>query len=517
MLVKLKTNTLSSAVRMALAMGVMAASGAVPVFAQSATSAAPASADTDSTTQLQGVVVTGSHIRRVDMETASPVVTVDQATIEATGALTLGELVQDLPAMTGGVTNPQVNNGGGTGTSSVNLRGLGPSRTLVLVDGHRVLSGDINVIPAAMIARIDVLTDGASAVYGSDAIGGVVNFITKKNFQGVEFSANYGQSSHADGRTRGYTVTFGNTTDKGSIIAGLGYNKTDGVESSNRWFAENAVSLYGDANTPISGFVGGSGSSPYGDIQIPATGPIHNAFAGCASGSLARNPGASGMNPISDYHCYQNTGPNSDKYNYAAVNLIMTPQERTNGFILAEYKLSDNVKTYLNAYYTKTSSAFQIAPGVYGSPYGASISAQNYYNPFGINYSPTGGMFLARLSALGNRAAQYGRDDVQISAGFKGAFSMFDQRWHWEVGMDYGHASMTTTTLNLANNNELYTGASFMGSDGVVHCGTPGNIVAGCDASFNPFNLQSPNSMAALQKAAVPAISNSYSQPLLSG
>src|SRR5699024_6325946 len=189
-----------------------------------------------------------------------------------------------------------------------------------------------------------------------------------------------------------------------------------------------------------------------------------------------------------------------------------TPQERNSGFVLAEYDLSDNVKTYLNAYYTKTRSAFQIAPGVYGSPYGADISAQNYYNPFGIDYSPSGGMFLARLSALGNRAAEYGREDIQASAGFKGAFTLFDQRWHWDVGIDYGHASTTTTTLNLANNNKLYTGPSFMGADGVVHCGTPGNIISGCDASFNPFNLQSPNSMAALQNASVPAISNSYSQ-----
>lgn len=507
---------------MALSMGVViAAGGCGTAFAQStvadqnnppAQNVQSPPPDQDKATQLQSVVVTGSHIRRVDLETSSPVVSVDRVAIEATGDLTLGQLIQDLPAMTGGVSNPQVNNGGGGGSSSVNLRGLGPSRSLILVDGHRVLSGDTNAIPAAMIDRIDVLTDGASAVYGSDAIGGVVNFITRKEYQGAQFTADYGQSSHADGRTHGYTFTFGQASDKGSIVAGVGYNKTDGVQSNRRKFSENAVSLYGSSQTPIAGSIGGSGSSPYGDIQIPGSGPVHDAFAGCGSGNLARNPGASGMDPINDYHCYQNSGPNSDKYNYATVNLIMTPQERTNAFILGTYKLSSNVSAYLNAYYTKTRSAFQIAPGVYGSPYGANISADNYYNPFGIEYSSNGAMFLTRLSALSNRSADYGRHDTQFSTGLKGMFTMFDQDWNWDVGIDYGHSSTVTTTLGLANNNKLYTGPSFMGSDGIVHCGTPGNIIDGCDGSFNPFALDSPESVAALQASASPAISNSYSQ-----
>src|SRR5699024_5561570 len=140
-----------SAVRVALSAGAIAALGVSgSAFAQNATGA-----DTQDTTSLQAVVVTGSHIRRVDMETASPVITVGIEEIEASGALTLGDLVQDLPAMTGGMTNPQVNNGGGAGTTSISLRGLGPDRTLILVNGHRVLSGDVNSIPSNMIARIE--------------------------------------------------------------------------------------------------------------------------------------------------------------------------------------------------------------------------------------------------------------------------------------------------------------------------------------------------------------------------
>jgi outer membrane cobalamin receptor len=130
---------------------------------------------------LDTIVVTGSNIRRVDTETANPVITIDRAAIERSGKLMLGDLLQDLPAVTGPITNPRVNNGGGTGASDVSLRGLGAQRTLILVDGHRYLYGDVNAIPAAAIERIEVLTDGASSVYGSDAIGGGVNFILRNN------------------------------------------------------------------------------------------------------------------------------------------------------------------------------------------------------------------------------------------------------------------------------------------------------------------------------------------------
>ncbi|HET7268949.1 MAG TPA: TonB-dependent receptor [Oleiagrimonas sp.] len=503
----LKSNKLSTAVRVALSVGAMVALGTSGnVFAQDA-----ATNDASDATKLQAVMVTGSHIRRVDMETASPVITVGQEEIKASGALTLGDLVQDLPAMTGGMTNPQVNNGGGEGSTSISLRGLGPDRTLILVNGHRVLSGDVNSIPANMIARIDVLTDGASAVYGSDAIGGVVNFITKTHYKGMQLTANYGQSSRADGRSQGYTLTLGSMGDKGGFIAGIGYSKMEGVEAANRAFSENSVSIGGPANN-LQTYIGGSSNSPYGHIGIPATGPVAAAFAGCASGALARNPGASGMDPINDYHCYQNSGANSDKYNYATVNLIMTPQQHTNGFILSHYDLNDDVTVYFNAYYNKTRSNFQLAPATYHVGHGVDISKDNYYNPFGTDFNPMGSQFNSRLETIGSRIADFGTTLFQGSLGIKGDFMLFDNRWDWDVGMDYGHLSRVETTSGLPNLNKLYTGPSFMDTDGVVKCGTPGDVISGCDASFNPFNMQSPNSVAALKKAAVPALTNTYQQ-----
>lgn len=507
---KLKTNKMSSAVRLALSLGaVMAAGISVSAFAQDAAGQS-GQGDQTQATQLKAVVVTGSNIRRVDVETSSPVFSVDRTVIEASGNVTLGDLVQDLPAMTGANTNAQNSS---NGTSTVNLRGLGPDRTLILVDGHRVQSQDVNVIPAAMIERIDVLTTGASSVYGSDAVGGVVNFITKKDFQGVQATTSYGQSSRKDAKRRGATVTVGQASDKGSVAAGVGYSKSDMVLASRRKFSENTLSLIGSAGGKIESFVGGSGSSPYGNIQLPSSGPIHDAYAGCASDHVAVNKDSpQGRDAVADYHCYMNSGPNSDKYNYASVNPLIAPSERSNAFFLGTYRFTDSITGYLDGYYAKTSSLGQNAPSLWGTPYGASIAANNYYNPFGIEYSRAGGQFLSRLEALGNRVTHASRNDAQIHTGLRGTFTLFDQGWNWDVGLDYGHSSQDSTSTGYASNNKLYTGPSFMDTDGIVKCGQPGQVTANCDASFNPFVMASPNSKAALQKASVVTSSNTHGQ-----
>src|SRR5579859_2652700 len=177
-------------------------SAAVGAVLGSFTSSAPAQnadAADPKNPALPTIIVTGSNVRRVDLETSNPVITIDRAAIQQSGKLTLGDLLQDLPSVTGGNTNPRVNNSGGTGSSSIGLRGLGGVRTLVLVNGQRVVNTDPNALPANLIERVEVLTDGASAVYGSDAIAGVVNFILRSDYQGAEFQADYGISDHDDG------------------------------------------------------------------------------------------------------------------------------------------------------------------------------------------------------------------------------------------------------------------------------------------------------------------------------
>ena len=527
---KLGVSRLSSAIRMALSVGAVVTAGATgAAFAQNqpaptqgnAAPVAPTAPQQAST--LQTVVVTGSHIRRVDLETASPVVTIDRAAIQASGKLTLGDLVQDLPAVTGGNVNPSVNNGGGSGASTIGLRGLGPNRTLILVDGHRIIGNplivdavDPNSIPASMIDHIDVLTTGASSVYGSDAIGGVVNFILRKNYQGAEFSANFGESDHNDGDQQGYSFTFGQTSDKGNIMGGVDYNKTDGIEAGSRKFSRNSVSVYGtnglgpSAPQPVTAAIGGSSSAPNGHIQLTGTTnpAFQSAFGSIPNcGFLAHNPGA-GTNAPGDYHCFQNHGPASDEYNFATVNLILTPQERTNAFLMGNYNLTDHVTAYLDAYVDKTSSNFALASDPLTTAGGLIVSPDNYYNPFGVQFANGASNLGVRLTSLGLRETFSGLTTGQVHTGFKGDFPIGGQTWQWDVGMDYGHVSTTTTVTKLVNLDILNqeAGPSFLDpGSGAVVCGTPGNIIAGC-IPFNPFDIHTPQSIAALQAASSPGL-----------
>ena len=147
-------NQLAVGIRRALMAGcVVVAPMAMPAFAQNA----------DEAVKLDKVEVTGSRVRRVDAETASPVFVLDKTAIERSGAVTVGELIQDIPAIAGAATNPSVNNGGGDGASTVSLRGLGEDRTLLLLNGRRMVTNDVNSIPVGMIERIEVLKDGASS------------------------------------------------------------------------------------------------------------------------------------------------------------------------------------------------------------------------------------------------------------------------------------------------------------------------------------------------------------------
>jgi iron complex outermembrane recepter protein len=172
-------------------------------------SAQSSSVDSASASSLDSVTVTGSHIKRLQISGVGPVSVIDAEAIERSGATSVETLLQRLPA-SAGFAGSQTNAywaENGYGTTQVNLRGLGINRTLVLLNGRRVVNGgtganssvDLNVIPVAMIERIEVLKDGASAIYGADAVAGVVNVITKKNYDGGEAAVRYGRTFKGDG------------------------------------------------------------------------------------------------------------------------------------------------------------------------------------------------------------------------------------------------------------------------------------------------------------------------------
>lgn len=486
-----KTTKLREAIGFALAVG-------ATTLAVSGIASAQESTEEGAKT-LDAIQVTGSRVARVETETASPVVILDRAAIEQTGKLTLGDLIQEMPSMSGAPTNPQVNNGGGDGSSTIDLRGLGSERTLLLVNGRRVVNADVNSIPASAVERIEILTSGASAVYGSDAIAGVVNFILRKDFEGLTASVDFGITpSKQDGQRSGGSVTFGQVGEKGNIIAGLNYNKFDGISSADRDFSKDATYLYSGAVS-----VAGSSRNPGGRIFFPSGSPLAAQY-GC--GSVTLTPGATGASQ-GDYRCYSGA---RDSFNYQRTNLIMTPQERTNAFFLSNYQITDNLNAFAEVYHNKTSSNFAIAALPFDANNdGVVISADNFYNPFGQNFGPSGidengdgipesNQFMSRFTSLGQRRSYYDTTTSQVVVGLEG---FIGDSWKWDAVYNYGHYFSENTSYGYVIYDQLRDalGPSFMDTDGVVKCGAPGAIIADC-VPLNIFNTFDPQTIATLSQ-----------------
>lgn len=494
---------------------VLAAPGA---FAQDPDAPAPAPAPTtgEAATELETIEVTGSRIRRVDMETASPIFTIDRSMIQASGVTTVGELVQELPSIRGNAINPQVNNGGGDGAAEISLRGLGEDRTLVLLNGRRMVTQDVNAIPINFIERVDVLNEGASAVYGSDAVAGVVNFITRKDYGGAEAAYDYGMTSHKDGERQSLSVSMGTSTGRSNLMVGLNYNKQDKIGAADRSFASNALYLYGGT---VYSF--GSSRTPNGRIFLPSAQFEDDEYDCIPAGdpipaeiSVSRNAGAVG-DAVSDYHCFGG----SDFYNYQPLNLVLTPQERAGLFTSGNFQINDALEAYTEAFYNRTQSGFQIAP----LPFDARndqvlLSANSVYNPFGIDLGGDGALgnpqFLTRLEALGNRRNKIETNTSQVNLGLRG--DLFDTGWRWDVAGTYGHISQKVFTSGYLYQPALAAalGPSFDAdpAPGIQdpRCGTPGNEIDGC-IPVNFFNLSDPASRPALD-AITASYSNSATQ-----
>jgi iron complex outermembrane recepter protein len=426
-------NKLAQAIYMAFPLSIAIASSAT--HGQTASSTGSTTTDTSTTTStdktkpkttaLETVTVTGSLISRVDAETASPVIVMDRATIDDSGKQTLGDLLQSLPGISGAATNPAVNNGGGNGASTISLRGLGSKRTLILIDGHRVVNNDVNAIPSNMIERIETLEVGASAIYGSDAIGGVVNIILRKNFSGVQVSSNYGISGHNDGQRSGGNITWGQTWDRGTLVVGLDYNKQDEISSANRNWSKDSLYL-----SSGSVYAAGSSRNPNGYIKLPSA---TLASYGCSSsGALTRKSDGS-------YGCYTS----ADAYNYQAVNLIETPQQRMNAFALGTFKVTDNITAYADLYHNRTMSSSALAALPFDAQSdGVTIPATNQYNTFGVEFGPDGYEYRTRFTSVGQRIYNYDTTTDQDIVGLKGQFG--GSSWSWDANYNYGHTLSKT-------------------------------------------------------------------------
>lgn len=497
---------------------------ALPVAAE------PAS-KSEQSVKLEKVEVTGSRIRRVDAETAAPVFVLSRQSIEQSGAATLGELLQDLPSIAGAATNPQVNNGGGAGDSTVSLRGLGSARTLLLLNGRRLVTVDVNAIPVNIIERVEVLKDGASAIYGSDAIGGVVNFITRKKFDGGDVAYTYGISERDDSDKNNAALSFGSTGEKGDIQVGLNYNSQLQVSAGDRDFSAfpfgltQGVTTFGDGATSriLTGRyvvsranAVGTGASARPGLNCGAASNQSEAspnviLTRTGTGSGEQAPG------FNDFRCF-NLGVES--YNFQAQNVVSTPQERFAAFVTGSRNILDNLSVFTEALYQKTEANYQIAPIPFDGRMTQDdviISASNVYNPFGQDIRDS----RLRLAALGNRVGSFRTDRQQLTAGLKGSF--LEDRFAWDAYYTYGTEDQVNTNIGDVFRPPLRAalGPSFdtnpaPGIQSPV-CGTPGTdaanpsagatIVDGC-VPVNFFDQPSAAQVAYLRGVALPPINN---------
>ena len=291
-------------------------------------------------TSLQRVEVTGSRIKRAETEGALPITVIDREELEASGSTTVAEFMRNATFSSAGNFRPQ-SGSSAQSFASIDLRGLGSNRTLVLLDGRRLPkapnvgdSVDLNSIPMAAVERIEILTDGASAVYGSDAIGGVVNIITRKDFEGLAIMTGYTQPSNPGGTRRESSVMLGINSDKGKIIMGLGTQSRDMVYTRDReWGTVQGVSSYGN------NYMSATGLKAIGNLK-------NNPSLGCSQGA------------------FWLTASGTCSFNFNAVAADEASIGSTSFFARGEYKVGADWTAYVNTSATSKESFGRYAPSL---------------------------------------------------------------------------------------------------------------------------------------------------------
>ena len=428
---------------------------------------------------IEEIVVTGSRIARSDATNPSPITVVDADALRLSGSAGLDEVLRRLPVAAGAMTGPATNTGG-RGTTTVNLRGLGAGRTLVLVDGRRTVATDnlgttvavdLNTIPTAMVERIEVLRDGASAVYGSDAVGGVVNVILKKDFDGIAADARMGVSGESDGAQRDANVLFGLQGERAGVVLGLSYVDRDGVLQEARRFAACQKGELGSAAAGWRIVCQGSGNVPEGTSNsVP--GSVNQIFTGNGQFRPYRDP--------------------DDSYNFAPFGYVSTPQERHSVSGRAHYDLAPDVTAFVQAMFTHRDSQQQLAPGPLMN---VALPIANPFIPEGfrtlaLQASPTRTTINLnrRLGETGPRVYDQDAESYNLVGGLEGKLDLGGNAWRWEGYYQFGRSTVDETITNQVRFDRLNEALNVTrNAAGQLACaGTP---AAGCV----PINLFGPN------------------------
>jgi iron complex outermembrane receptor protein len=462
---------------------------------------------------LEEVKVTGSRILRRDLDATSPMVTVGADVFENSGTValetSLNKLPQFVPAVTQFLTTDVQNTATNTvGASTINLRGLGANRNLVLLDGRRAmpvnasLVVDINSIPSAAIKRVEIISGGASSAYGADAVGGVVNFILKNDFEGMEFDSQYGITELGDDQElRLSGLMGGNFSDnRGNAMFGIEYYKRGAARQDERDFYTK-----GWADPTVAGteaFYAASGYVPTGNL--PSQGAVDALFNQAPAGALNGVGNTNQFSLNNDGTVYTAADPQGVyKYNGILDNryrkirstgqltqnqlesLASTPEDRYSMFGRADYDILDNLSFFVQGNFTKTHtrSVLQFSPAVGGwstlvprdaaHPVSTELAALLDSRP-----NPNAPWELDRvLDFLGPRGSVNDNQTYQVLAGLSGTLPFSD--WTWEAYVSHGNTEVTNTLVGFAS-RERYRAliaAPNYGKGAVItgNQGSPGN------------------------------------------
>jgi iron complex outermembrane recepter protein len=403
-------NLLSDAVRCSLVAGAAGLLGLT---------AAPAFAQGDDAARLDRIEVTGSRIKRADVEGALPVTVIDRQQIEMSGDTSVADFLRNTTFNSFGSFRPQ-SGSSAQSFAGISLRGLGTGRTLILIDGRRApiapnvgSAQDLNSIPLAAVERIEILSDGASAIYGTDAIGGVVNIITRKDFTGAEYTGGFSRPKREGGEEEQGSIIFGTASDRGHMMAGVSYNKRGIVFQRDREWSRGGASVFSN-NFLVANPAPGTlyGFTPGGFLNNPTHGA--GVPAGCAGPGFTR----------AATHCFYD-------FTFAAADEAEVSNQSL--FTRAQYQINDDWSTYMNAHVARVKSFGRYAP-VPSSPWPGGFP----FIPVGspnhpavafpdAGYDPNVPVFnLHRFAALGNRDSFTDANVYDALFGFQGRIGNVD-------------------------------------------------------------------------------------------
>ena len=484
---------------------------------------AAGSENTPANEQEGTIIVTGSRIPRPEVEGVSPVTTLGQQDIDETGTTRVEDLVNNLPQAFASQSAFIAN--GASGTATVNLRGLGSARTLVLVDGRRLQGGDpfeiapdLNQIPAALVERVEIVTGGASSVYGADAVAGVVNFIMDRDFEGVQADAQVSFYNHHNNnetlrdlqrrdlrvdppgriQNEGFTYNFNLTMgagfddDRGHVTGYVGYRKIEEVLQKDYDVSNCALAF---SSSDPSGYIcSGSPGTPIGTFSR-----FNDAFTAFISPTLTLNPDQTFRPFVSA----------TDAFNFAPTNHFQRPDKRYTAGFFADYEISDSVKPYSEFQFMDDRSVAQIAfSGTFNANSGLIFCSNPFLSdPQRATLGCTGPDDT--VNVLINKRVNEGdprQNDLRHTSyrGVIGVRGDITQNFRYDLFASRGTTVYSNTYLNDLSTNRINQALDAVpGPNGTVVCRDPSN---GC-VPLNVFSIGGVTREAA-EFLAVPALSN---------